>query len=69
MINLPVDADKEIQLDDVINILDRGGLHYTLGMRGYYLTIPLALWLFGPLWLLAGTLLLIIILYRLDRGV
>ena len=69
MINLPVDADKEIQVDDVINILDRGGLHYTLGMRGYYLTIPLALWLFGPLWLLVGTLLLIIILYRLDRGV
>jgi len=69
MINLPVDADKEIQVDDVINILDRGGLHYTLGMRGYYLTIPLALWLFGPLWLLVGTLLLIIILYQLDRGV
>jgi len=56
-------------VDDVINILDRGGLHYTLGMRGYYLTIPLALWLFGPLWLLVGTLLLIIILYQLDRGV
>lgn len=53
----------------MINILDRGGLHYTLGMRGYYLTIPLALWLFGLLWLLVGTLLLIIILYRLDRGV
>jgi uncharacterized membrane protein len=38
-------------------------------MRGYYLAIPLALWLFGPLWLLVGTLLLIGALFRLDRGV
>jgi uncharacterized membrane protein len=38
-------------------------------MRGYYLAIPLALWLFGPLWLLGGTIILIITLYRLDRGI
>jgi uncharacterized membrane protein len=38
-------------------------------MRGYYLAIPLALWRFGPLWFMAGTLLLIITLYRLDRGI
>ena len=69
MINLPVDSSMEITVEDVIQILDRGGIHYTLGMRGYYLAIPLALWLIGPLWLLAGTLLLITILYRLDRGV
>jgi uncharacterized membrane protein len=38
-------------------------------MRAYYMAIPLALWLFGPLWLLAGTLVMITTLYRLDRGV
>jgi uncharacterized membrane protein len=69
MINLPVDATTEISIEDVADILNRGGNHYTLGMRGYYLSIPLALWLFGPLWLLAGTLLLVAVLYRLDRGV
>ena len=69
MINLPTDDNTEIDADDVIAILDRGGAHYTLGMRGYYLAIPLALWLFGPLWLLGGTLLLIVTLYRLDRGI
>lgn len=69
MINLPVDDTTEIRVDDVIDILNRGGTHYTLGMRGYYLAIPLALWLFGPLWLLAGTLLLIATLYQLDRGI
>ena len=66
MINLPTNAATEITVQDVADILNRGGTHYTLGMRGYYLAIPLALWLFGPLWLLAGTLLLV---GTLDRGV
>jgi uncharacterized membrane protein len=69
MINLPTDDNSEIKVDDVVEILDRGGTHYTLGMRGYYIAIPLALWLFGPLWLLAGTVVLIATLYRLDRGI
>jgi|GEM_PF-6602395 len=69
MINLPTGDDGGVKVDDVIKILDRGGTHYTLGMRGYYLAIPLALWLFGPLWLLSGTLLLIATLYWLDRGI
>lgn len=69
MINLPVEADSEIGSKDVTAILERGGTHYTLGMRGYYLSIPLTLWLFGPTWLLAGTLVLVFVLHRLDRGV
>ncbi|MDX1823427.1 MAG: DUF599 domain-containing protein [Thiohalomonadales bacterium] len=68
MINLPTE-NTEIEVEDVVVILDRGGIHYTLGLRGYYLAIPLALWLFGPIWLMGGTLFLIISLYRLDRGV
>ena len=69
MINLPNDDPDVVRIEDVIKFLDRGGTHYTLGMRGYYLCIPLALWLFGPLWMMGGTLLLIAVLYRLDRGV
>ena len=69
MINLPYNSSTEIDVDDVVEILERGGTHYTLGMRAYYMTIPLALWLFGPLWLLAGTVLLVASLYRIDRGV
>ncbi len=69
MINLPAVDNTDITVDDVVDILDRGGTHYSLGMRGYYLAIPMALWLFGPLWLLTGTLLLIVMLYRLDRGI
>jgi uncharacterized membrane protein len=68
MINLPTE-NTEIEVEDVVKILDRGGIHYTLGLRGYYLAIPLALWLFGPIWLMGGTIFLVISLYRLDRGV
>jgi uncharacterized membrane protein len=69
MINLPSEDPSDVSVDDVIEFLNRGGTHYTLGMRGYYMAIPLALWLFGPTWLLAGTLMLIAVLYRLDRGI
>lgn len=69
MINLPTDSSTDITVEDVIAILDRGGVHYTLGMRGYYFAVPLALWLFGPLWLLMGTFVLVVILYRIDRGI
>ncbi len=41
--------------------------HYTWGMRGYYLCIPILLWVFGPLWLLAGSVLTIVALYRHDH--
>jgi len=66
---LPADTSTAISVEDTIDILDRSGAHYTLGMRGYYLAIPLALWLFGPLWMLSGTLLLLVTFYRLDRGI
>ena len=69
MINLPKDSNSEISVEDVIAILDRGGLHYFLGMRGYYLAIPLLFWLFGPIWLLAGVFFIVAMLHYLDRGV
>ena len=69
MINLPCNSSTDINVEDVVEILERGGTHYTLGMRAYYMTVPLALWLFGPLWLMAGTVLMIATLYRIDRGV
>jgi uncharacterized membrane protein len=51
----------------VTEVVNHGALHYTIGMRGFYLSVPLALWLFGPIWMLAGSLVLIAVLYRLDR--
>lgn len=43
-----------------------GALNYMIGMRSYYLSVPLALWLLGTLWLYFGMLLVLLIQYRTD---
>ncbi|BBO74258.1 hypothetical protein DSCW_16750 [Desulfosarcina widdelii] len=53
----------------VVEVVNHASLHYTIGMRCYYLAIPLGLWIFGPTWMLAGALILVPVLYRLDRTV
>jgi uncharacterized membrane protein len=69
LINVPQDVEPSSNVDAVASILNHGALHYTLGMRGFYLAIPLGLWLFGPLGMLGGSVLIVFILYRLDREV
>lgn len=69
LINIPPATDSVVTPDSVARTLNRGALHYTFGMRGYYLAIPLTLWLFGPLWMLIGSLVLIAVLFWLDRPV
>ena len=65
MINVP--EASAMSHNSIATVLNHGALHYTLGMRGFYLSIPIALWLFGPLWMLGGTVVLIGVLYKLDR--
>ena len=67
MINSVEPGDTTLSGEAVTQILNHGALHYTIGMRGFYLSVPMALWLFGPIWMLAGSLILIAVLYRLDR--
>lgn len=52
----------------VTDTLNHGSLHYTLGMRNYYLAIPLSCWIFGGIWFLIGSVLLVYILARLDAA-
>ncbi len=52
----------------VTNFLNRAAHFYSIGMRTFYFTFPLLLWLFGPQFLGAASLLLVLILYRLDRA-
>ena len=67
MINVPSTLAHKITPEYVTEILNRGMMHYTMGMRGYYFSVLLFLWLFGPIWMLIGTIIIIIILYHLDR--
>lgn len=51
-----------------LKYLNRGAWHYTLGMRAFYVAIPLALWLFGPIWLGIGAVAVTVALYIHDHG-
>ena len=67
MINAFEQNDTTVSEEAVTQVVNHGALHYTIGMRGFYLSVPLALRLFGPIWMLAGSLVLVTVLYRLDR--
>ena len=47
--------------------LNRAGNFYSLGMRAYYFSIPLVFWLFGPHFMLMSTIVMIAVLYHVDR--
>jgi uncharacterized membrane protein len=67
MINVPVDCEPVMTPAFVSGILNLGMVHYTLGMRAYYLSVVVVLWLFGPQWMFIGSLLLVFMLYKLDH--
>ncbi len=67
MINVPIECEPTATPDFISRILDLGMLHYTLGMRAYYLSVVVVLWLFGPQWMFLGSLFLVFILYKLDH--
>lgn len=67
-LNVPVkDRVPSINPKSVAIHLNRAGYYYSLGMRAYYLSVPLVFWLFGPHFMVAATLVLIAVLYHVDR--
>ena len=73
LINVPLGPPPESPSDTrrmqhVTGQLNRAGSYYRIGMRSYYFTVPLLFWLFGPLFLLGMTVLLIFFLYHMDRA-
>jgi len=52
----------------VARILNRSGHFYSLGMRAYYLSVPLVFWLLGPLYLVMASMGLVVVLYHVDRA-
>ena len=67
MINVPRGPKSLVDLTYVTDTLNYAATHYTLGMRGYYLSVPLTFWLLGPAWLLGASLVMVVTLYQLDR--
>lgn len=69
LINVPVDRGDThgVMPAKVALHLNRASAYYSLGMRTYYFSVPLVLWLFGPLWMLLATLGLLAVLRHLDH--
>jgi len=67
MIGMLQSHDPQVTPETVAGALNQGALHYTLGMRGFYLAVPIGLWIFGPIWMLTGSIAMLSVLYHLDR--
>lgn len=67
-INLPQGSrPRAVDPDQVARHLNRAGAFYSTGMRAYYLSVPLVFWLFGPHIMALASLVLVIMLYFMDR--
>lgn len=67
LVNAPLGAEHGVTVEKVIALLDRTARYYSIGMRTYYYSVPLVLWLFGPIWMLISTMVLLAVLYHLDH--
>lgn len=68
LINVPSRLHARITPRMVAGHLNLAGRFYSLGMRAYYFAVPLVFWLFGPHFMVAATVVLVIALYYLDRA-
>jgi uncharacterized membrane protein len=69
MVSLPLaDAVGALAPEKVAQRLNQAGKFYAIGMRAYFITVPLVFWLFGPMFLVAATFGLIVVLYFIDRS-
>ncbi|TFH20558.1 MAG: DUF599 domain-containing protein [Myxococcales bacterium] len=66
MINVARDEPDHTAADDVIDELESGAFFYWVGIRAYYASVPMALWLVGPLWLVLGMLGMLVLMRRVD---
>jgi len=68
MINVPAELRRDVfGPESVAQQLNRAGRAYLVGMRSYYFLVPLVLWLFSPDLMLAASVVLVFVLYRVDR--
>jgi uncharacterized membrane protein len=69
MINVPITVKHRAFTPRHVALhLNRAGAFYAVGMRAYYVAVPLVFWLFGPHFMLLSTVILIPILFYLDRA-
>ncbi|KAL5231064.1 hypothetical protein ABZP36_029840 [Zizania latifolia] len=70
LVNVPLHAHRrrrpELAVDYVTAALNRGSYFWSLGVRAFYFSCPIFLWLFGPIPMFASCLAMACALYFLD---
>ncbi|CAN1170863.1 hypothetical protein LINPERHAP2_LOCUS29238 [Linum perenne] len=70
LINVPVKDMRMIKMhltvDYVVRCVNRGGYFWSLGLRAFYFSLPLFLWIFGPIPMFLCCFVLVSMLYFLD---
>ncbi|KAL9239221.1 hypothetical protein vseg_013561 [Gypsophila vaccaria] len=66
LINVPSPQPRDEYIQFVSYKLNRGGLFWSLGLRAFYFSFPLLLWIFGPVAMFACSCLETFALYFLD---
>jgi uncharacterized membrane protein len=64
----PSEAHEALAPERVAQRLNQAGAFYSVGMRAFFVTVPLVFWLFGPIFLIASTMGLVVVFYYLDRS-
>ncbi|KAL6973598.1 hypothetical protein U1Q18_027783 [Sarracenia purpurea var. burkii] len=63
---LPTSKDSRDTIEYVARCLNRGSFFWSLGLRAFYLSFPLFLWVFGPIPMFMCCLIMSFLLYFLD---
>lgn len=66
LITLPSSKDSRESIDYVVRNLNRGSFFWSLGLRAFYLSFPLFLWIFGPIPMFVCCCIMSFVLYFLD---
>ncbi|KQJ95396.1 uncharacterized protein LOC100832465 [Brachypodium distachyon] len=68
LINVPLRAHRRpgLAVDYVTGTLNRGSYFWSLGVRAFYFSCPVFLWLFGPIPMFAACVAMVCTLYFLD---
>ncbi|KAF7096072.1 hypothetical protein CFC21_098078 [Triticum aestivum] len=70
LVNVPIRAHRLRRpghaVDYVTGTLNRGSYFWSLGVRAFYFSCPVFLWLFGPIPMFAACVVMVCVLYFLD---
>jgi len=68
MINTEVIEGMLLQKSLMVKVFERAHMYYSIGIRLYFLSVPLFIWLFSRWALLGATVLHLTVIYQLERA-